>query len=505
MGEGNGRMPDTVKASPGAIGLSLGLGILALLCWALALATLADLAGSDPAGNAYAQAYGAFEIIILWGLLAVIAIIAFVKGAMPRLGALAALILIPASGVVTFAALELLARPAVSPFLWPIIIPALVPPLVMAFCVWALLPSLRAAIPARLASGIVWGATLVLCLSIFPLQQMRDHAKEQFAAAREKYAADFAKLPADAPLWEWVPFLKAADETRVRAVLDRIRALDRRQSDAELMLERGDFPLGHLGSFDLTPTPALCDKVRSLLRKRVEPLLLKTPNSKPYTAIAAQVSDAANAMEWLVGYECSCEAESLAWETMAKAYQGSSWDIHRLGEVRDPKNLGRIVRMHPARFSMLTPRAHLKAWLNFADKKELQDQALAGARALDHRTADAVEMLNDKYDISAPWQVLKYLPVLDLETNARLCGAALTQVHGDLAKTLRPKADDPRRYSELLERLGAYEPLTALVWLAAHGCDAESELSEAEALIRTYQDSPARVAMLATLAQLHRK
>ena len=44
-------MPAGPKASPGAIGLSLGLGILALLFWALALATLSDLAGSDPAGN----------------------------------------------------------------------------------------------------------------------------------------------------------------------------------------------------------------------------------------------------------------------------------------------------------------------------------------------------------------------------------------------------------------------------------------------------------------------
>ena len=210
-------------------------------------------------------------------------------------------------------------------------------------------------------------------------------------------------------------------------------------------------------------------------------------------------------MEWLVGYECACDAESLAWETMAKAYDGSNWDIHRLGEVRDQKNFGRLVRRYPDRFSQLTPRAHLKAWLTYADKKEFHDQALAGARQLDHRTADAIEMLNDKYDIGAPWKVLKYLPVLDLEMTPPLCGAALSQVHGDLAKVLRPKADDPRRYSELLDRLGAYEPLTALVWLAGHGCDAEAELSEAEAVIRTYQDSPARAAMLATLAKLHRK
>jgi hypothetical protein len=114
-------------------------------------------------------------------------------------------------------------------------------------------------------------------------------------------------------------------------------------------------------------------------------------------------------------------------------------------------------------------------------------------------------MLNDKYDISAPWKVLKYLPVLDLETAAQLCGAALAQVHGEFAKTHRPKADDPRPYSELLQRLGAYEPLTALVWLAGHGCDAEREVREAEALIQTYQASPSQELMLGRLEQLHRK
>ena len=62
-----------------------------------------------------------------------------------------------------------------------------------------------------------------------------------------------------------------------------------------------------------------------------------------------------------------------------------------------------------------------------------------------------------------------------------------------------------RLYSELLERLAAYEPLTALAWLVSHGCVADRDLSEAEDLIRTYRDSPARAAMLAKLAGLHRK
>ena len=498
-------MPEPAKAAPAAIGVSIGLGVLALLFYALTLATLSDLAGSDAAGNGYAQAYAAIEIIIVWSLLAVIAIIAGVKGAIAWPAALVAAILIPASGFVSFEVLELLSRPRLPPFLWPLIIPALAPLLIMSFSIWALFPSLRARIPESVAAGVIWGATLLLCVAIVPFDKMREHADDLVADAQAKYDADLAKLPPDAPLWDWAPFLDTRNSTKQSELLAHIRTLDRRQSDAELMLERGDFPLRYLGSLDLTPTASICDKARALLRRQVEPLMLKSRNSKRYAEIAEPVSNALTAMKWLVGYECSCDAESLAWETMAKTYDKPNYDVYELAELRDPKNFGRIVRRYPERFSMLTPRAHLKAWLSFADKKEFHDQALAGARKLDHRTADAVEMLNDKYDIAAPWQVLKYMPVLDLEMTPRLCGAALTQVHGDFAKVLQPKPDDPRRYSELLDRLGAYEPLTALVWLAGHGCDAEGELSEAEAVIRTYQDLPARAAMLATLAQLHRK
>ena len=130
------------------------------------------------------------------------------------------------------------------------------------------------------------------------------------------------------------------------------------------------------------------------------------------------------------------------WQT---AYRDTNFDVVELRELRDQKNLGRQVREYPERFSMLTPKAHLKAWLSFADKDEFRDQALAGARKLDHRTSDAVEMLNDKYDIAAPWQVLKYLPVLDLEMTAPLCQAALNQIarrhrQGLSAESRRPAA-----------------------------------------------------------------
>ena len=496
-------MSTNPKASGLTILADLGLSVLILLAWVGELATLSDLSRSDPAGNALAQAFGVLEIIVLWGLLTVLAVLAAIKGAMPRAAALAIIILIPASGFAAMTAAELLAAPDVAPFIWPIIIPALGPPLIVTFCFWALLPSMRATVPASIATGIGCGATFVLSLSILPMIQIRDSAIEREAALRTKWEADFTKLPANSPLWVWTPFLATRDETKQCAVFDRIRHLGRRQNDAEVMLDRGDFPLLYLGFFDLEPTSAICDKTRDLFRRRVQLLAAKSPNSRPYTEVAGEVAGAVAAMDWLVGYGCSCDAESLTWETMAKSYRNPNFDVVRLAELRDPENLGRALREHPTRFSMLTPKAHLKAWLSFADDDGLREQALAGARKLDHRTSDAVEMLGgDEYTAQT---MLRYLPVLDLDATPQLCETAQSVLHRQFAQIYRPKADDPRPYRELLSRLGDGAQFSALIWLAEHGCAVDTELSEADSLVRAYQDSPEKEAMLATLAQLSRK
>ena len=85
-GAGGFRVPTPNKASPASVGIAAGLSIIALLLWALQLALLHDLTGSDAAGNALTQAYGAIAIILLWVLLAVLALMAFFKGAMPAAG-----------------------------------------------------------------------------------------------------------------------------------------------------------------------------------------------------------------------------------------------------------------------------------------------------------------------------------------------------------------------------------------------------------------------------------
>jgi hypothetical protein len=496
-------VPAPDKASPTSVGIAAGLSILALLLWAMQLALLNDLRGSDAAGNALAQAYGAIAIILLWVLLAVLSLIAFFKGAMPVPAAIAALILIPVSGDAALSALELLRAPELAPFRWPIIIPALAPPIMVAYTFWALLPGIHVRVPAIYAGTVAWGSVLLLCIALVPFQQMRGAVGDQMEAARAKAAADFAKLAEDAPLWEWVPFLATPDQTLVSSAIDRIRHLKRRQSDAELMLERGDFPLGQLGAFDLTPTQALCENARKLLRQHAGTLTPKEPNSRPFKDIAVAVSDAVSAMTWLIDYDCPCAAEAQTWETMVKAYRDPGYDIYHLAELRDPKRLGRALYEDPERFSMLTPRAHLKAWLKFADDKSLREQVVTGARKLDHRTIDAVEILIK--DDSGVRVLLETLPVLELEPTPELCGAALGNLHKQFGSIYRPKADDPRSYQELLGRLGRGEQFIALRWLASHGCDADAELSQAESLIGAYQPSPDGGLILGQLERLHRK
>ncbi|MBR1142896.1 hypothetical protein [Bradyrhizobium sp. AUGA SZCCT0431] len=495
--------PALPKPRIGAIAAAIVLGIVILLLWGLQLVTVAGLGQSDAAGNGLAQAYAAIQMIVLWLLLMVLTILAGATGAAPRAAKLAALVIVPASGLVASLATDLLARPFVSPFLWPIVIPALVPPLIVMWALFALSAARLRAGTIRIVGGVLLAMIVAVCVSIWPLSQMRKAVDDQEAARLQKYDADLARMAAKAPLRQWTPFLETRDGTKQQKVLDSIRKLDQRQIQAEAMLERGDFPLRYLGFFDLDPTPALCVKARALLGKRAESLVLDSAKPQPYAAIADQVSGALAAMGWLVGYGCSCDAESKAWETMAKAYTDPSYDVHRLAELRDPKQLGRIARERPERFSMLNAQSHLRGWLRFVDEAGLQAQALAGARQAGSRTADAVEILRDKYDEESRWKLQRFLVRLDLEATQPLCMNALSELHAQFAKIYRPApADEPRPYSELLQRLGTSEQLPNLIWLARHGCSAGAELDDAIALVNAYQDSADRAKMLATLAAL---
>ena len=193
-------------------------------------------------------------------------------------------------------------------------------------------------------------------------------------------------------------------------------------------------------------------------------------------------------MQWLVGYACPCDAEAAAWESLVRAHGDADWALPDLAGLRDPAALGRILREDPERFSQLSQQSTLRAWLRFADDKTLREQALAGARALPHRNEDAMKIwAGDEF---AKWDLLIYLPFLDLDATPELCNAALGEAHSELARIYRPTPDNPLPYRDFLSRLGTGEPVRALIWLARHGCDAAVVVDEAESLIGAYEDSP---------------
>jgi len=491
--------------SSGAVAAAYVLAAVALFGWLILLPGLGSLGGSDAAGNAMSQGFAELQAIALWIVLAILTLLCLAKGQAPAWAGLAAVVLAPGSGLAAIRALELLSRTELAPYLWPIAALAAPPPLIVAFCLWAITPPLRDRLPASFVSVAVWGAVLALSLSVVPMQATRAAALQKQADALAAWRAEIASVPADAPLWRWTPLLGrgfyAEDD-----VIAKIRDLDRRQGDAETMLERGDFPLAYLSRFNLDATAAVCAGARAELQSEVAPLVATAPLTRPYSDVADKVDAATAAMTWLVGYGCAVGAESLAWETMAKGYRDPGYSVVDFTDLRDPKALGRTQRESPEKFSQLDDKASLQAWLKFADDQQLHEAALAGARRVANRTDDAVQMLEDTDRGPGIYVLLAAIPSLDLDATPRLCAAALAHVReDDLDKVYRPTADDPRPYSELLERLGAGEPLTALQWLAGHGCGAEAELGEAEQVVRAYQDSPERQAVLASLAALHRR
>src|SRR4030081_1059323 len=107
--------PPAARPSDGAIAASIVLSVVIGLLWMLQLATVTSLGNSDAAGNAIGEAYAAIQIIALWSLLTIMAILASIKGAAPKPAMAATLVIVPASGFVAMAAADLLARAHLSP------------------------------------------------------------------------------------------------------------------------------------------------------------------------------------------------------------------------------------------------------------------------------------------------------------------------------------------------------------------------------------------------------
>ena len=243
------------------------------------------------------------------------------------------------------------------------------------------------------------------------------------AVQEERWQATFDATPASAPLARWTPLLETASAARRDAVYAAMSKVATRQSDAEALLDSDAFPIGALpASASIRRLRCARRRANSLIRGAAR-VLPQTPGVRAFREIAGEVDDAVDAMEWLVGKGCSCDDAARSWEAVARGYLNPNFDVARLRDLRNPKVLSRQNEDSAPNFSMLTLNSPLLAWLRFADDRKYGVAALIGARAIDHRTGDAIEALNSEFEAEGASRVLRFLPMLDLDPTPALCRA----------------------------------------------------------------------------------
>jgi hypothetical protein len=308
--------------------------VITLLLWAAVVAHCSTLYTSDAAGHALSSAYGAFMVLGLWILLAILLVIGAIKGGMPWWSKLAAVILVPASGASALAAMNLMSgHPGVR---WPLVIPVLAPLLLIALSLWSYFPAVRSALPGAAALAAGWGALLVLSLLPLPALSARDregHARRERIDAEwaaeesrrnelkaQENLANFQKLTTESHLWDLMPFTWDNNPLREQA-LERARALPSRQADAEQMLGDGHgFPLLEVQSLNLSASPAFCARATAVLVKHAEDWRSSLPTPPAYEERAEKIEQYLGAMGWLRANGCDLDPVLSATETTVRSY-----------------------------------------------------------------------------------------------------------------------------------------------------------------------------------------
>jgi hypothetical protein len=143
-------------------------GLLVLLAVAGVLyALMLANALYQPSGGGEAGLEAALEGLFLtaglWIALVIMIVVGAVMGSMPGWAGGLAGILLPASGVANFTAVDMCSRD----MRWAIVVPILLAPLIAFYALWAGWPKLHAALPAERTSVAVWASIFVLSVATF--------------------------------------------------------------------------------------------------------------------------------------------------------------------------------------------------------------------------------------------------------------------------------------------------------------------------------------------------
>jgi len=314
--------------------LSTGASLLLALACLLYIAMMFLILGSEPVIDCgdpascgitkglgeVSEVLGGFCTLLLWIVLAILLFAGGIKG--ERMRSVAAILFL-LSGVAAIFAGVLYSRYGG----WSIIVPGLLPPLIALYAVWARLPALHAALPAKIVNVAAWGAILILTISPFPLSdidasrfaaaEVQRQAQREASVARmhqeqaqeqQRVIARFQALNPDSSLSDYLdhlyfPYPYAAGEAHHQEALTKARQVKSRQTDAVMLLKQGKIEqLEELWNLDIEATPAICKAYGDALHQEAAKIDMGTTTGQE--AAERQLPN----MKWLVGAHCDLDA-----------------------------------------------------------------------------------------------------------------------------------------------------------------------------------------------------
>lgn len=328
-------------------GLILGT---ALLLWGATVLNILTMHKSDPAGNALSNAFAHLMSMALWVLMTMALFLAFWRGSMPAGVAAAAAVLVPGSLAATLLAIQMLGSDTRGLHRWPILLPVLIPLAMMLYAALLLFDSWSAGLSIHTISWTVWPLVAWLSASVIPgwwvyvrarAERRASHAARhaesdlrELAARRDENFMRFRALTPNSHLKDWLSFTTGGNELRHEA-LARIRTLERRQSDAEEMIQwQVDLPMLELPNLQLELTPRLQDCIRQFLIRDAQSFERYAKEFSPYSRVAFRAERHLHVMRWLILQNCNLDAVIDAYTSVALLFAHSRERDNFLGKLQ---------------------------------------------------------------------------------------------------------------------------------------------------------------------------
>ena len=309
--------------------------ILAVVLYAGMMGSLVGAPHSDAAGRGMAVAFGAIFASLLFVVLALLLLVAALKGRMSLAGKIGSFVVLPAGMIAVWLAGDAWAGRDASA-IW---VPAFLPPLIAAYALRARFLVSRArrgglAVELGLAALIVVliGAPFVrISLVETPDPAVQARAAEERKArqeaqdkavreANEREAAKFAALGPNSPMADYLPFLYGNHAREARQGIRQVRS---RQQDAIALLEAGRLnELSSLLEFDVDATPELCRAYAGALGRAAAELDPRTGSNQIGKAI--DLERQLPNLQWLAGERCDLAAPLGVLERNLRAVADSS-------------------------------------------------------------------------------------------------------------------------------------------------------------------------------------